>query len=65
MDFKASMEGEHNERVMNLLVKSGCRDFHSQDEPRRSARVRRGSLAVRRGRLDQESENGECIYACK
>ena len=20
---------------MNLLVKSGCRDFHSQDEPRR------------------------------
>ena len=35
LDFKASMEGEHNERVTKLLVKSGCRDFHSQDEPRR------------------------------
>ena len=28
------MEGEHNERFMNLLVKSGPRDFNRQDEPK-------------------------------
>ena len=33
-DFEASMEGEHNERFMNLLVKSGPRDFNRQDEPK-------------------------------
>ena len=33
-DFEASMEGEGNERFMNLLVKSGPRDLNRQDEPK-------------------------------
>ena len=60
------MEGEHNERFMNVLVKSGPRDFNRQDEPKTERESQEEDHGpVRRGRLNQESEIGECIYACK
>ena len=33
-DFEASMGGEHNERVVNLLMKSGPGDLNRLDEPK-------------------------------
>ena len=47
--------------VINFSVKSGTRDLHRQNEPK----VKHESQKRSRGRLNIESENGECIYVCK
>ena len=46
---------------MNLLVKSGPRNLNRQDEPN----IEHESQKRSRDRLNEESENGECIYDCK
>ena len=47
--------------VINFSVTSGTRDLHRQNEPI----VKHESQKRNRGRLNQKSENGECIYVCK
>ena len=46
-DFEASMEVQHNERFMNLLVKLGPGNLNRQDKRnlKKGAIVRRGSRA--------------------
>ena len=46
---------------MKLLVKSGFSDLNHQDE----SKIEHESQKRSRVRLNQESGNGECIYACK
>ena len=48
---------------MNLLVKSGPRDFNRLDEPETEREIQKRIMAC--GRLNQESKIGECIYTCK
>ena len=47
---------------MNPLVKSGLANLNRQDEGRGSEEDQE---PVRRGRLNRESKNGECICDCK
>ena len=65
-DFEVSMEGEHIERVYEPVGE--IRPSRFQPSGRTWNRVRYSKedhWSVQRGRLNQESENGECIYTCK
>ena len=66
LDFGASMEGEHNERVHEPVVK--IRPLRFEPLGRTWNRARESEEdhePLRGGRLNQESENGERIYAFK